>query len=125
METDNIEKAIAAHSAWKERLINTISSGTSDFDPEVVKLPDRCEFGKWLYGDGISEDSKEGKYYSNCISLHATFHVEAGKILTLALQSNKTDAEALMSDDSVFTKTSSTLIGLLNEWKKESSLASA
>lgn len=117
MENENIDKAIAAHGAWKERLSNTIASGTSDFDPEVVKLPDQCEFGKWLYGNDISAEAKGGEYYPKCEDLHAKFHVEAGKILSSALQGNKAEAEALMSDDSEFTTTSSTLIDLLGEWK--------
>lgn len=116
MEAENIDKAIAAHGAWKDRLTNTIASGTSDFDPAVVKLPDKCEFGKWLYGD-IPAEAKGTDYYTKSVDLHAKFHVEASKILALALQGEKADAEALMGDDSEFIKLSSTLINLLNEWK--------
>lgn len=117
MENENIEKAIAAHGAWKDRLTNTIASGTSDFDPEVVKQPDKCEFGKWLYGGDISSEAKVTVYYTKSVDLHAKFHVEASKILSLALQGNKADAEGLMGDDSEFIKLSSTLTDLLNEWK--------
>ncbi len=117
METENIDKAIAAHGAWKDRLTNTISSGTSDFDPEVVKQPDKCEFGQWLYGGEISSEAKDSDYYSKSVDLHAKFHEEASKILALALQGNKGDAEGLMGEDSEFIKLSSTLTELLNEWK--------
>lgn len=117
MENENIDKAITAHGAWKERLANAIANGSSDFDPEVVKLPDKCEFGKWLYGGDISADAKTGDYYPKAVDLHARFHVEAGKILTLALAGNKTEAEGLMADGSEFTQLSSTLTGLLNDWK--------
>ena len=117
MESENIDKAIAAHGAWKERLTNTIASGTSDFDPDVVKQPDKCEFGKWLYGGDISTAAKDSDYYTKSVDLHAQFHVEAGKILSLALQGKKAEAEGLMGDDSEFVKLSSTLTGLLNEWK--------
>lgn len=116
MEAENIDKAIAAHGAWKERLTSTIASGTSDFDPEVVKQPDKCEFGKWLYGD-ISAEAKDTDYYTKSVDLHAKFHIEAGKILALALQGEKADAEALMGDNSEFITLSATLIDLLNEWK--------
>ena len=117
METENITKAIAAHGQWKERLANAIASGTSDFDPEVVKLPDRCEFGKWLYGSNISPDAKGSDYYQKALDLHAQFHVEAGSVLSLALQGDKAQAEKLMAPGSTFDGLSSTLTELLNEWK--------
>jgi len=117
MESENIDKAIAAHGAWKDRLTATIASGTSDFDPTVVKLPDKCEFGKWLYGDDIPAAAKDNDYYSQSVDLHAKFHIEAGKILAFALEGNKSEAEGLMTDDSEFIKLSSTLTNLLNEWK--------
>ena len=117
MQSENISKAISAHGAWKERLINAIASGTSDFDPDVVKQPDKCEFGKWLYGDDISTDAKGSDYYNKSVELHARFHIEAGKVLSLALQGNKAEAEKLIGPDSEFTKLSTTLTDLLNEWK--------
>jgi hypothetical protein len=117
METENITKAISAHGQWKERLANAIASGTSDFDPEVVKLPDRCEFGKWLYGSDISPDAKGSDYYQKAVDLHAQFHVEAGTVLSLALQGNTAQAENLMAPGSEFARLSTTLTEVLNEWK--------
>ncbi len=117
MENENISNAIAAHGAWKERLVGAIESGTSDFDPDVVKQPDKCEFGKWLYGDDISADAKSSDFYQKSVDLHAQFHVEAGRVLSLALQGNKDEAEKLIGPDSAFTEISSTLTDLLNEWK--------
>lgn len=117
MDVENISNAISAHGAWKERLVSAIASGTSDFDPDVVKQPDKCEFGKWLYGDDISADAKGSDYYNKSVDLHAQFHVEAGNVLSLALQGNKDEAEKLIGPDSEFTKLSSTLTDLLNEWK--------
>lgn len=117
MEAENITKAIAAHGQWKERLANAIASGTSDFDPEVVKLPDRCEFGKWLYGDNISAGAKGSDFYRKALDLHAQFHAEAGTVLGLALQGERARAEGLMAAGSKFDSLSSTLTTLLNDWK--------
>jgi hypothetical protein len=117
MESENITKAISAHGQWKERLANAIASGTSDFDPEVVKLPDRCEFGKWLYGSDISPDAKGSDYYRKALDLHAQFHVEAATVLSLALQGDQAQAKTLMAPGSKFDSLSTTLTELLNEWK--------
>ncbi|MGB0126992.1 MAG: CZB domain-containing protein [Rhodocyclaceae bacterium] len=117
MEAENITKAISAHGQWKERLANAIASGTSDFDPEVVKLPDRCEFGKWLYGDNIPAGAKGSDYYRKALDLHAQFHAEAGTVLGLALQGERAKAEGLMTAGSKFDSLSTTLTTLLNEWK--------
>jgi len=117
MESENITKAISAHGQWKQRLATAIASGTSDFDPEVVKLPDRCEFGKWLYGSDISPEAKGSDYYHKALDLHAQFHVEAGKVLSLALRGDRAQAETLMAPGSQFDSLSTTLTELLNEWK--------
>lgn len=116
MEQENMQKAIAAHGQWKERLIQAIEAGQSDFDPQVVKQPDQCEFGKWLYGSEISAEAKRSSYYEKAVDLHAKFHVEAGQVLSAALQGDKDGAKGLMAPESEFSKLSSTLTDTLKEW---------
>lgn len=119
MKQDNIAKAIAAHGQWKERLIQAIEAGTSDFDPDVVKQPDRCEFGKWLYGSEISNEAKSSDYYDKAVDLHAKFHVEAGKVLSAALRGDKQDAKRMMAPQSEFADLSSELTQTLNAWASD------
>ncbi len=119
MGKENLTNAIAAHAQWKERLNASIESGTSDFDPSVVKLPNKCEFGQWLYGDAISDDIKESGYYKKAIDLHAQFHVEAAKVLTLALAGNTDEATKLMGAGSEFSNRSSELTSTIEEWIEE------
>lgn len=119
MGKENLTNAIAAHAQWKERLIAAIESGTSDFEPAIVKLPNKCEFGQWLYGDTISSDIKESSYYTKVVELHAAFHVEAGKVLSMALAGNKEQATQLMGSGSEFANLSSELTETINEWAKE------
>lgn len=117
METENISKAISAHGQWKERLAHAIWSGTSDFNPDVVKLPDRCELGAWLYGSDIAADAKASSYYQKAVDVHAKFHVEASTVLSIALQGDMAQAEKLMAPGSAFANLSATLTEVLNEWK--------
>jgi hypothetical protein len=117
MENENITRAISAHGQWKERLAHAIWSGASDFNPDVVKLPDRCELGAWLYGKDIAAEAKASVYYQEAVDVHAKFHVEAGTVLSLALRGDMATAEKLMAPGSAFADLSATLIEVLNEWK--------
>jgi hypothetical protein len=116
MGKENLQNAIDAHAQWKERLSSAIDKGTSDFDPEVVKLPDRCEFGKWLYGDMVSDDIKNTEHYAKAETLHSKFHEQAAKVLVSALEGNKEEAQQLMGPGSEFDQLSSELTDILNEW---------
>jgi hypothetical protein len=117
METENITKAISAHGQWKDKLAHAIWSGASDFSPDVVKLPDRCELGAWLHGSGIAADAKGSAYYQQAVDVHAKFHVEASTVLSLALQGDMAQAEKRMAPGSAFADLSNKLTEVLNEWK--------
>ncbi len=84
-----------------------------------MKLPNKCEFGKWLYGNTISDDIKESNYYQKVVDLHAQFHVEAAKVLTLALAGNRDEATKLMGTGSEFANRSSELTRTIEEWIEE------
>jgi hypothetical protein len=111
----NLSKAKDAHAARKDRLSAVIDSGTGDFDPDIVKLPDRYEFGKWLYGDSITEELRSTGLYKTAEDLHAKFHVQASKILVLALEGDQDAARGLMTAGCEYDMISSQLIHTLNE----------
>ena len=47
--TDAITKGIGAHGMWKQRILDAIKTGKSEWTPEIVCQDNQCEFGKWLY----------------------------------------------------------------------------
>lgn len=108
---DQVEKAIAAHEAWKQRLASAIESGSSTFDTATVSADNACDFGKWLHGLG---DSDKGGDFETVRSMHADFHTLAGKILGLATGGSKAEAETLMSGE--FSALSGKLVSTLNAW---------
>lgn len=111
-----VNKALAAHSMWKQRLRDAVATGHSDFQVEKVKRDDCCEFGKWLYA--CPEEVKTGKHWSCVKDLHATFHREAGGILEKALGGKKEEAnKEIETTASVFGKTSVLLSDALLQWK--------
>ncbi len=112
-----VNKALAAHSMWKQRLRDAVATGYSDFQVEKVKRDDCCEFGKWLYGCP-EKVRTEGKHWTCVKDLHATFHREAGTILEKALGGKKEEAnKEIEMPSSNFCKTSVLLSDSLLQWK--------
>jgi len=114
---DEITKAVGAHGLWKNRLIQAIDSGTSEFDPAAVGKDNQCEFGKWLYGDGAHF---KGASYDKVRKLHADFHTEAANVLRLATAGHRPEAHKALERESTFTKTSAALTSAMMTWAKES-----
>ena len=112
-----VQNAIGAHGKWKFNLKMAVSNGKSDFEVAKVKRDDLCDFGKWLHGDSIDEETKQGKPYEVVTRLHREFHECASQVLNLALTNNKNKADALLEGE--FTHRSDTLVRALTKWKGE------
>ncbi len=109
-------KIIAAHGLWKFRLHDAIVTGRSSFDPAVVRLDDRCPFGKWIYGEALRTSSND-PYYADVKLLHADFHRCAAEVLALALAGRVDEARGLMSAGQPFLDVSTRLVGLVDDWR--------
>ena len=114
---NELDKAISAHARWKIRLREAIDTGKSEWSPEKVRQDNLCDFGKWLYS--LSDSEKASGYWKQVQKLHAEFHIVAAKVLQLALEGHKNEAEATMdTSGSEFKLASSKLINMMTEWKK-------
>ena len=111
---EKIGKAIVAHSRWKQHLRKAIDTGESEFSVDTAQSPHLCEFGIWLE----SEDGKSLPDYNEIYELHKRFHLEAARILNLALKGHSNDAETLLAFGSDFSKTSAKLVNKLSKLKK-------
>jgi methyl-accepting chemotaxis protein len=112
-----VDAALSAHGQWYTRLQDAIRTGKSDFKPAAVKADDKCAFGKWFYGEFPSM-LKNDPVYAEIKDLHAAFHVEAGKILEMALGGKAEEAKKLISAGSTFKSLSSQLISKLSALKR-------
>jgi hypothetical protein len=115
-----ITKAVAAHGQWKRRLASAISAGTSEFDAATVRLDDKCDFGQWLH-QSIGPQDRSSAHYGTVKKLHADFHAEAARILSLAVSGKKTEAEQGMAAGSAFARISSNLTQEMMGWKQDAS----
>jgi hypothetical protein len=115
---EQIDQAIGAHGMWKARLRVAVESGKSEFDPAVVKTDNKCDFGKWLHVT-IAPGHKSSSHYAAIKQLHAEFHLEAGRILQLAVSGQKEAAKKDLEGAGKFSTISASLTKQMMEWKKE------
>ena len=113
---DEINNAIAAHGAWKQKLRSAIETGECESTPSKVKQDCNCSFGKWLH-ERISSNEKKSPYYTEALSVHAQFHLEAGEILDLALKGDKNLANVKMKLGGEFAHLSSKLTHTMKSWQ--------
>jgi hypothetical protein len=116
---DAITKGIGAHGMWKQRLLDAIKTGQSEWTPSTVSQDNQCEFGKWLYS--CSAQEKSSPHYNNIKDLHAQFHKAAANVLDLALTGKKPEAEKAIGTDSEYMTASSALTKEMRNWKADES----
>lgn len=110
-----ITKAISSHGMWKNTLRSSIDTGKCSSTPEKVQHDYHCSFGKWLLNR--IDPSLQGFLYNEIIEIHKKFHIEAARVLTLALKGKKEEALELIQLGSEFSKISSLLISKLIKWQ--------
>ncbi len=114
---EEIDKAIAAHGMWKQKLRKAIDTGECESTPERVKQDNNCSFGKWLH-ERIDPTVKNMPQYAEILQLHADFHREAGAILALALTGSPEEAKQRIGLGSDFAKVSALLTKKMRAWQE-------
>ena len=115
---DQLKAAVAAHGAWKARLMEVVSVGSSALDPAVVSRDDKCPFGTWIY-QGSSAGARSSAHYEQIRSLHAKFHQLAGQILLQATTGERQRATSAVEFGGELDKLSAALISEINAWRDE------
>jgi len=111
----DLSKYIAAHGQWKMRLRQVIDTGKSEWSVEGVRVDDRCEFGKFLHGLGPALGSTE--MAAQIKAKHAAFHVEAARVLELAMGGKRAEAAKAIEIGSSYMRLSSELTRLMIQWQ--------
>ena len=109
-----IANGLNSHGEWKQRLIDAISTGKSEWKSQTVCKDDQCEFGKWLHACGGPE--KTSAHYIKVKTLHADFHKVAANILTLALNNEKEEAIKSISTGSPYLLITTKLTREMMAW---------
>lgn len=116
--SDEIEDAILAHAIWKQRLQSAVQTGASEYTVMQITASSDCTFGKWLHGpSGVRTLPAE---YEKIQELHAAFHREAGRVLSMALSGHKEEALSAMEPGSRYILLSGQLAATLRRLQESS-----
>jgi hypothetical protein len=110
-----IDQAVAAHTLWKQRLHAAVTQGASVFRLAQVQVDNGCDFGIWFYG--LPEEVQATAPGQTIRQLHINFHIEAARILSLALNQRVTEAEQALEPGHLYAQLSQQLTSALVEWK--------
>jgi len=105
----DLDKALEKHSEWKVKLRTAISK-REEMDAATISRDDCCDFGKWLHQD-VKHHLAHEPNYADCVSKHAAFHIEAGRIANMINAKKFSEAEALLGNGSAFVA-ASTAVGV-------------
>lgn len=116
----DLDQAIQKHAEWKIKFRSAISKQET-MDAATISKDNCCDFGKWLYGDA---KTKIGHYasYSECVTKHAAFHVEAGKVATAINHKKYVEAEKMIGSNTSYASASTAVAGTILKLKKEAKL---
>jgi hypothetical protein len=115
VDEDILSEAIWVHGTWRQKLRQAIDTGHSHLVADRVAVDRDCEFGAWLYA--LPPDERDPEHWRLVRDLHAQFHAEAARVLELALNGGKTEAEKAFNRGSEFRKRSAALVEALMHWK--------
>jgi methyl-accepting chemotaxis protein len=116
VDNNMLKSAIAAHADWTSRLRAAIASGKLEIPVGTIAMDDKCQFGKWLYGEQLSGAEKQTDHYLTARQLHAQFHEVASKVAGQAISGRREAAESAMNSGSEYARISSALTAALNNW---------
>jgi chromosome segregation ATPase len=115
---ERLKSAVAAHGAWKARLMEIVYTGTSELDAVVVARDDKCPLGVWIYQESNPTD-RQSPHYEAIRGLHARFHELAAATMGQALGHQRAQAVETVSYGGSFDALSTELVAAINTWRDE------
>lgn len=114
----DFDQAFNAHMEWKIKLRAAIVA-KSQLDAEAISRDDRCPLGQWLHGEAKQKYSQLVSY-KDCMSAHAKFHAEAGRVARLINDRRYEDAEAAVRTGTPYASASTTAGAAITKLQRES-----
>ena len=115
-----LDEAIAKDQELKSKFLTAIAAQVK-LDAAAIAKVDVCDLGKWLYGEG-ERKYKFLKSYKPCADAHATFHQQAGKVVREINGREFADAEAMLADNTAYSKAFGALDAAVKTLKKDAKL---
>ncbi len=113
----NLDTAIQAHAQWKMKLRSAISR-CETVDAATISADNCCELGRWMHGEGRARLGRS-PVFAECLTLHAAFHREAGRV-AMAINGRRYDeADAMLASGTPYSEASSAVGAALIRLKRE------
>ncbi|MDE3174682.1 MAG: CZB domain-containing protein [Pseudomonadota bacterium] len=119
----NFDDAVAAHLQWKVKFRTALTTGAA-LDASAVAKDNVCPIGQWLHGEAKAKYGKLVNYHQ-CVSAHAAFHREAGRVAQWVNQKDVAKATAALDTQSPFTSASQAAVVAIQKLKKDLSASHA
>jgi hypothetical protein len=116
----NIESALAKHAEWKLKLRSAILKQET-LDAVTISKDNCCELGKWLHSEAKTKYAKLASY-TDCVTKHAAFHTEAGKVANAINSKKYTEADAMLNAGTAYSSASNAVGSAILRLKKEANL---
>ncbi|MFY9329559.1 MAG: CZB domain-containing protein [Georgfuchsia sp.] len=116
----DLDQAVTRHAEWKMRFRTAISNQET-LDAETITKDNCCEIGKWLHGDAAAKYEKLDSL-KDCVSKHAAFHAEAGKVAKMINAKQYKEAAAMIDPGTPYSSASSAVAVAIMHLKKEAAL---
>ncbi|MDI1276522.1 methyl-accepting chemotaxis protein [Methylobacter sp.] len=117
----DLDVALHKHAEWKVKFRTAISHNEK-LDVVTISKDNCCDFGKWLHGN-TKLHLGHLESFSECISKHAAFHVEAGKVAQAINDKRHQEANTMLDTDSDFIAASSAVGVAIMRLKKDVALS--
>jgi len=116
----DFELARQAHNEWKIKLRTAIAK-QEHLDAASISSDNRCQLGEWLHGEAKVKYGKLASY-ADCVSKHAAFHQEAGKVAQTINLKNYAQAKTMMDANTPYALAANAFIIAMGVLKKEAGL---
>jgi methyl-accepting chemotaxis protein len=101
-----------SHHDWVKTFRTSISNKEKLNVPAISK-DNRCELGQWLHSDHVRPHVSHLPRYQDCVTKHAVFHREAGKVAKLINAKKYDDALQALNYPSNFNHASNAVLSAI------------
>ena len=112
--------AVTAHTGWKLRVARYLSCPDGTLQAAAARQDNRCELGRWLYGEGRSFQLLAE--YQRLLAVHTRLHESAGELVHRANLGEPVSKERSMNEGSPFGIATKELVGALERLKARTGL---
>jgi hypothetical protein len=117
----NFDEAIAAHSAWKQKLAIYLAKPDKSIDSNKLALDNQCDLGKWIHSQALPLVGNPT--FQDLKKEHAAFHQAASDVVKRADAGQKVTEEIALGAKSLYAACSGKVVSALVKMKRENANA--